>query len=474
MSHSQQEPSSPGKLRLVLSAWKLFASRIAGVANLARPAFQYAPSELQGPGLLAGNEGLDKFSPWIGWVRTEHIALAFNMHPPAIQTASRESMKFRRAMCAASALLLISCTGTPVQQGPLIVQIGQAGPLTGPQAAYGIDLQHGAQLAVDDLNSANVLIGGRQATFVLVPEDDGANERQAELVAKRLVEKKVAGVVGHLNAMASISAFLIYARAGIPAITPSATHPMLTGMGLKTAFRLQPNNERVAFATAQYVISLNPGAKYAVIDDGQAYGENAARMFEAALIESGRLAVIRSSVPSDSVDFHQEVERLKQSQANVLFFGALDDQVGPMVKQLWQTGLDTIVVSADGACTSHAVSLAGNAVLDGKLICGEPADFPPQIREGLAKFKHRLRERHPGALPVYSSSAYDAVKLMAAAMVKAGSSEPAKYLPFLASTAAYKGVAGDVTFDRHGDNADATISIFHYSERKKTVLAQVH
>lgn len=385
-------------------------------------------------------------------------------------------MKFLgKALCVTYVCALASCGSVPQgSTGPLVVQIAEVGPLSGRQASYGTDARNGAQLAIDELNGSGVIVGGRKATFVLVAEDDRGNADRARDVASDLVMRSIAGVVGHLNAMPSLEAYPVYERAGIPVISPSVTHPGLTASGMKVAFRLQPNDERVAYVTAEYVIKQNPGARFAVIDDRQAYGSRAATQFEGALRAAGQSAVVRASVADDVVNFSQEVERLKQSRVDVLFFAALDDQVGPMVRQLFEAGLKVKVVSADNACTSQAVKLSSYAPLDGNLLCGEPTGFPADRANRLAQFKDKLKEMHPAELPVFSPYAYDAVMLLANAMVKAGSADPLKYLPVLAATKNYLGLTGDVSFDDRGNNALAPISIFTYRGRTKTRLELVN
>ena len=86
------------------------------------------------------------------------------------------------------------------------VAIGSASPLTGPQAHIGIDIRNGVQLAIEDANAAGTEIGGKKVKFKLVAEDDEANPTKATNVAQKLVDAKVAAVVGHFNSGASIPA----------------------------------------------------------------------------------------------------------------------------------------------------------------------------------------------------------------------------------------------------------------------------
>ena len=124
----------------------------------------------------------------------------------------------------------------------LTVKIGHVGPTTGPQAHLGKDNENGARLAIEDAIAKGVVIDGKKVKFDLVAEDDQADPKQGTTVAQKLVDAKVAGVVGHLNSGTSIPASKIYSDAGIPQISPSATNPKLTLQGFKTTFRVMAND----------------------------------------------------------------------------------------------------------------------------------------------------------------------------------------------------------------------------------------
>src|SRR4029079_18422889 len=116
------------------------------------------------------------------------------------------------------------------------IKIGHVGPLTGGIAHLGKDNENGARLAIAEANAAKIKIDGKDAKFVLVAEDDQADPKVGTTVAQKLVDAKVAGVVGHLNSGTTIPASAIYNQAGIPVITGSATNPKLTEQGFKVVF----------------------------------------------------------------------------------------------------------------------------------------------------------------------------------------------------------------------------------------------
>mgnify|MGYP000302359181 CR=1 FL=1 len=128
------------------------------------------------------------------------------------------------------ALAGLTMTASTAAMADVVVKLGFAGPLTGPVSHLGKDEQYGAQLALDDANAKGVVLGGQKVRFELMPEDDQADPKQGTIVAQKLVDAKVAGVIGHLNSGTTIPASKIYFDAGIPQISPSATNPSTTGV----------------------------------------------------------------------------------------------------------------------------------------------------------------------------------------------------------------------------------------------------
>lgn len=392
----------------------------------------------------------------------------------------------RRALAAAAlafAAVLGACgskpktpptvVGATPPPAPLRVRIGQAAPLSGPQAEFGLDLQRGAQLAVDDLNARALRIGGRLATFELVSEDDHADPERARSAAQRLLERNVAGVVGHLNARATIAAADLYAAAGVPAITPSATDPQWTASGWRTSFRLVADDGRQAAAIARYVARTWPGARVAVVDNGTPYGKLMADSFTDGLKAAGQALPQRSQVDEHATNFRKLLGRLRQDKVDLLFVGALDDQVGPLLKQVAEAKATLNVVVADAVCGRRLAEELKGSAADGRLWCGEGGHPRVDAEAGVDAFAQRIEQAHPENTTVYSPLAYDAVQVLAQAMVAAGSADPAQYLPQLARTRGYQGLAGPVSFDTRGDNVDAPVAVFTLKKGEKVRVGDV-
>lgn len=350
--------------------------------------------------------------------------------------------------------VILAISGCQQQRADNVVRIGSVAPLTGAQSHYGKDNDNGARLAVDELNAKGVSIGGKKVTIELISEDDQADPRTATIVAQKLVDKQVKGVIGHLNSGTSIPASKIYHDAGIPQISPSATAIAYTAQGFSTAFRVMTNDRQQGKVLGDYAVK-NLGAKaVAIIDDRTAYGQGLADEV-AKTVEAARGKVVSRQYTTDSAtDFTAILTAIKATNADVVFYGGMDPQGAPLVKQMRNLGLQAHYLGADGMKTLEFLTLAGKA---GEATIasmpGIPLDKLPGGKEFSAKFTAKY-----GPVQVYAPYAYDAVNVMVDAMVRAGSSEPAKYLPALRQTH-FKGVTGDIAFDDNGDIKAAAITL---------------
>lgn len=338
----------------------------------------------------------------------------------------------------------------------LSVKIGSASPLTGPQAHIGIDIRNGVQLAVEDLNAQGVEIGGRKVRFELVAEDDEANPTKATTVAQKLVDAKVSAVVGHFNSGASIPASKVYADAGIPQISPSSTNPDYTLKGFPTTFRVVAHDGQQGPTLARFAINNLKAKNIAVIDDSTAYGQGLADNFEATVKSLGGKIVAREHTTDKDTDFKAILTKIKGRKPDLIMFGGIDPQAGPMVKQMKDLGIKAAFIGGDGMQTPNFIKLAGDAA-EGAMasIPGLPKDQMPGGQAFLEKFKAKFNQE----VELFAPMGYDAVFVFVEAMKRAGSVEPAKFLPEIGKTD-YKGVIGPIAFDDKGDLKNGPITIY--------------
>ncbi len=383
----------------------------------------------------------------------------------------------RYSMIAAAVLALTACgkkeeaPQAPAQAAApseVVVKIGHAAPLTGNIAHLGKDNENGVRLAIDEVNAQGVTIDGKKVKFELVSEDDQADPKTATTVAQRFVDAKVAGVVGHLNSGTTIPASKLYSDAGIAQISPSATAVAYTAQGFKTAFRVMANDAQQGKVLGEYAVQKLNAKKIAIIDDRTAYGQGLADEFEKAAKAAGGNVVKREFTTNQATDFNAILTSIKGQKPDLIFYGGMDAQAGPLKKQAKKLGINAQVVGGDGTQTPELINLAG-ADAEGMISSspGVPKDKMPGAAEFLKKFEAKY-----GQVQLYAPYCYDAVMVMIEAMKKANSTDAKKYLPELAKIS-YKGVTGDISFDEKGDVKNGAITLYKVTGGKWEVLETV-
>ena len=349
-------------------------------------------------------------------------------------------------------------------QPEAVVKIGHVGPLTGGIAHLGKDNENGVRLALDEANAKGLVIDGKKIKFELVGEDDQADPKVGTTVAQKLVDAKVAGIVGHLNSGVTIPASAIYNQAGIPFISGSATNPKVTEQGFKVAFRTVGRDDQQGPAIASYLATTSKVKNVAIVDDATAYGKGLADEVEKALKGAGVKIVANEHGTDKTTDWKAVLTKLKGKKPDAVFYGGMDATAGPMVKQAKELGIKVQFAFGDGACTDEMSKLAG-AASEG-LLCSQ-AGIPTQAasKAFLDAFKGKY-----GDVKQYAPFTYDAANLLIAAMQKANSTDPAKYLPSLQAIS-YDGASGHIEFDAKGDRKNAEMTIFEMKNGKVEPIA---
>ncbi|WP_157268912.1 branched-chain amino acid ABC transporter substrate-binding protein [Azohydromonas aeria] len=370
----------------------------------------------------------------------------------------------------ALAALAVAAQAASAQE--LVVRIGHVAATSGGAAHLGKDNENGVRMALDELNAKGLTIGGRKAKFELLAEDDAADPKQGTAAAQKLVDAKVNGVVGHLNSGTAIPASRIYSDAGIPQIAPSVTNPKYTAQGYKTTFRMVANDAQLGGTLGRYAVEKLKARTIVVIDDRTAYGQGVANEFEKAAKAAGANIAKREFTNDKATDFTAILTSVKAAKPDVVFFGGMDAVGGPMLRQMKQLGINARFMGGDGICTAELPKLATGALADDMVTCAVAGGVEAGQRGALDKFKADYRKRFGQDVQIYSPYTYDATMVMAEAMAKAGSAEPAKYLPVLAAIST-KGVTGPIAFDAKGDIKNGALTLYTFRGGAMAELAVV-
>lgn len=363
---------------------------------------------------------------------------------------------------------LVTAAGLASAQD-LVVRIGHVAPLSGPQAHYGKDNENGVRMAIEDLNAQGVTIAGRKVRFELVAEDDAADPKQGTAAAQKLCDAKVAGVVGHLNSGTTIPASKVYNDCGIPHITGAATNPNLTRPGYKTTYRIIANDNALGAGLAFYAADALKLKRVAVIDDRTAYGQGVAEVFKRTAQQKGMQIIDEQFTTDKATDFMAILTAIKGKNPDAIFYGGMDPQAGPMLRQMEQLGMGNVkYFGGDGICTSEIAKLAAGAKTLNNVVCAEGGASLAKMPGGTA-WKAKYDAKYPNQFQVYSPYTYDATFVLVDAMKRANSVDPKVYTSKLAETN-FRGITSTIAFEPNGELKNPAITLYVYKDGKKSPL----
>jgi branched-chain amino acid transport system substrate-binding protein len=374
-------------------------------------------------------------------------------------------MKMKLAVVAAAAALAGFASAQDVQ----VVKIGHVAPMSGPQAHYGRDNENGVLMAIEDLNKQNISIGGKKIKFEIQAEDDAADPKQGTAVAQKLCDAKVAGVVGHLNSGTTIPAAKVYHDCGIPHVTGAATNPNLTKPGYNTTYRIIANDNALGAGLALYAADKLKLKKVAIIDDRTAYGQGVAEVFKKTAQAKGMQVVDEQYTTDKATDFMSILTSIKSKSPDAVFYGGMDAQAGPMLRQMEQLGMGNVkFFGGDGICTTEIAKLAAGAKTLNNVVCAEGGASIAKMPGGTA-WKKRYDEKYPNQFQIYSPFTYDATFVLVDAMKRAKSVDPKVYVKELPKTN-FKGVTATIAFEPNGEIKNPSMTLSTYKDGKKVAL----
>jgi branched-chain amino acid transport system substrate-binding protein len=362
-----------------------------------------------------------------------------------------------------------ACMGwTGSAMADTVVKIGHAGPLTGSQAQSGKDDERGVQLAITELNTRKISIGGQPVTFEMVSVDDQADPKVGVNVAQQLVDQGVVAVIGHYNSGVSIPAARIYNDAHVVMITGASSNPALTALGFPYVFRLATNDNEMGARMADYAVKTLKAKRVAVIDDRTAYGSGVADVFVKQATKDGLTVVAREYGTDKSTDFKGILTRIKAENPQVVFYGGYYAQAAYLARQMNDLGMKASLVGGDGICSPEFSKLSNNA-LDDRMFCaqgGAPLDSLPSGKA----FREKFNRTFNADVDTYSPAFYAATLLVAEAMQKANSTSAPVFSKVM-SEATFNSMLGPVKFDPQGDWVHAPVTVYRLTGGKLEPLA---
>ncbi|MEV3856264.1 branched-chain amino acid ABC transporter substrate-binding protein [Streptomyces sp. NPDC050095] len=351
------------------------------------------------------------------------------------------------------------------------VVIGVDAPLTGQNSATGLGIKSGVEIAVKDANEKKLVPG---VTFEVKALDDKALPPTGQQNASQLVaDKNVLGVVGPLNSGVAQTMQKVFASANLAEISPSNTAPPLTQgknwvsgnkvRPFKTYFRTAITDEVQGGFSADYVYKTLKKKKVFVVDDKQTYGAGLAGIFAKKFKEQGGQVVSTDHVNVGDKDFATLVTKIKNSGAELLYYGGQYDESQVLTKQLKDAGAKIPLMGGDGMFTPTYIKTAGKAA-EGDLVTsvGVPVDTLPAAKDFIDKYKAGGYKGDYGTYGGYSYDAATAIIKAIGNVVKDGKvpSDARQKVVDEVQKISFEGIAGPVGFDEFGDTKNKQLTLY--------------
>ena len=323
------------------------------------------------------------------------------------------------------------------------VKLGIAGPLTGPNAAFGAQLKNGGDQAVEDINAAGGILGQK---ITVTYGDDVSDPKQGVSIANKFAADGVKFVLGHFNSGVTMPASEAYQENGILEITPSATNPKITERGMWNVFRTCGRDDQQGAVAGDYIAKNFKGKKVAVVHDKTTYGQGLADETKKAMNAKGIKEVLYEGVNLGEKDFSALVSKIKASGADLVYWGGLHTEGGLIVRQMRDQGVKAPLMGGDGITSDEFASVGGPAVEGTLMTYGPDPRNRPEAKAVLDKF--RAKKFEPESYTLYS---YAAVQIIKQAAEAAKSLDPKKVADQIKSGQKFKTVIGEISYDKKGD-----------------------
>jgi len=385
----------------------------------------------------------------------------------------------------ALALLALGCAGGGGGGDQKIV-IGVYGSMTGGDATFGQSTKTGFELALSELQTSQQgMIGGIRIVSV-VEDDQGRPEEAATVVQKLINQDRVACVVGEVASSRSLAAAPICQQNEVPMITPSSTNPRVTQVG-DYIFRMCFLDDFQGASIARFAAENLKLKKVAVLKDVKNdYSVALAQYFTEAFAKMGGTVVVEQTYSSGDPDFRAPLTKIKARNPEALIVPGYYTEAGLIARQARELGLKVPILGGDGWESEKLIEIGGEA-MNGCYYTNHWSLDQPQLQPFVTAYRAKYQSE-PDAI---AGLAYDAGKVLFAALTKLATDDPAGFKALvstssgeartaasrklrdnIAATKGYAGVTGTISLDANR-NAQKPIVVIEVKDGKKVFAASM-
>jgi branched-chain amino acid transport system substrate-binding protein len=374
----------------------------------------------------------------------------------------------------AGALVLSACSSsksTGGSAGKPTYTIGFQGPLTGPNAQLGINIDYGLKLAVQQANAK----GDLPFTLKVAEADDQGDPAKGPSAAQQLIgDSSVVGVVGPTFSGATKAAQPLFTQANLASVSASATNSTLTdpANGFKTFFRIVPPDSAQGTSAADYIAKVLKAKTAYVLDDKSDYGVGLAGNIKTELAKDN-VQVISDSVAAGTNDYSAVATKIANSGAQAMYYAGYYADAAPLAKSLKNTSFAGTPMSGDGSNDPKFISLAGAAAAEGwhfTCPCLLPAAATDQTTKDFVTAYTALANQPPG---IYSPEGYDTANTIITVMKSTGKDVTRAKVVDGLRTVDYKGLTKQIKFQPNGEVTEKGIYVYQVKGGQIMVLGPV-
>jgi branched-chain amino acid transport system substrate-binding protein len=346
---------------------------------------------------------------------------------------------FSRTLAAVSLFAALSCS----KKQEAGIPVGQFGSLTGAQATFGQSTDNGVHLALDEINSSGGVLG---QPLRLITKDNQSKPGETSTAVRELITRnKVVALIGEVASGRSLEAAPIAQRSGIPMISPASTNEKVTEAG-DHIFRVCFIDPFQGTVCAKFARKLGAKKAAVITDVSKDYSLGLAKSFKEEFEKEGGVITGQQSYSGGDKDFSAQLTAVKADNPDVIFLPAYYTEAPLIIRQARQLGITVPFVGGDGWDSPELVSVGGPAV-EG---CYFSNHFSNQSTDPkVVEFVKGYRAKYNTDPDAMVALGYDSLKLLADAMRRAGTTDPAKVTAAIAATKDFDGVTGKITLDEH-------------------------
>src|ERR1700737_2097725 len=359
----------------------------------------------------------------------------------------------RLSLLAFCAILGVAGVGSSQE----VIKIGEFGSMSGDNAGFGTTQNNGVQMALEEINAGGGVLGKK---IQLIVEDNQTKQGETTTIVRKLISQDhVAAIIGEVASSKTLEAAPIAQASKIPLIATAATNPRVTETG-DYVFRVCFTDDFQAVVIARFVLEKLKLQKIAFLTDvKQDYSVGLTKIAKDYLVKNGATIVKEQSYSSGDKDFRAQLTDLKSANPDVIIITGYYPEAALISKQARQLGIKSVFVGGDGWDGSSLIPVGGKAI-EGAFFSNHfsTEDSSPAVKDFVSKYKAKYNNALPDA---FAALGYDALKLLADAITRAGGTDPAKLRDAIAATKDFAGVTGKITLglDRNAQKSAVILTI---------------